>query len=55
MMPKAFLVDDLWRELGLLLARIDQTRRTLQLHAKRIEALRKRVERQGKKLKEAGL
>lgn len=51
-LPKAFLVDDLGLQLAELKARMAQTLRTIELHRKRIEALRKRVDRQGVKLRE---
>jgi capsule polysaccharide export protein KpsE/RkpR len=52
MLPKQFLVDDLGLELAHTLAqlqtlrrRMDATDRTMETHRKRIDALRKRVER----------
>lgn len=58
MIPKQFLVDDMGRELGLVHASLGDIRRRLALTQRQIEsqrrmidALRKRVDRQGVKLK----
>lgn len=57
MQPKAFMVDSLGHEIGVLGAgllelrkRIAATQKQLETQAKRLDALRKRVDRQALKL-----